>query len=248
MTTASHQAGIGAALNSDDERGWIRLLVWTSAVAALADVAAPAIAGTVIPPLVVGSALTVAGLLLLRRRRFAGLVTLGVVNLLLVVSSAPFAAPNLPHPESPLSFSHSSISLLGRTIAVIAVVGIWRRASQAAARRLTFAAAGLLAITAVVTVAAIMTSASVAPVQGGVPVPVENVAFPAQVRVPQGGTLLIQNRDFLRHTFTVEGTGISKELPEKSIVRLGVELAPGSYRFRCKVPGHESMTGRLVVG
>jgi plastocyanin len=60
--------------------------------------------------------------------------------------------------------------------------------------------------------------------------------------------LLIENRDLVRHTFTVEDAGISKELPERSTVRLSVELKPGSYRFHCEVPGHESMTGRLIVG
>jgi plastocyanin len=247
MTSTSQRTGISVDRISGDERGWTRLLVWTSVVTAVVDLAAPALAGAVIPPLAVGAALTVVGLLVVRRRPFAGVVTLGVVNLLLVVSSAPFAAPNLLHPDSPLSFSHASISLLGRTIAVVAAVGAWRRVPQGAARKLTIAAAGLLGITAMVAISATIQTGGEARAPGDVPVRVANAAFPAEVRVSQGGTLLFENRDLVRHTFTVEGTGVSRELPERSTVRIGVELEPGTYRFHCEVPGHESMTGQLLV-
>jgi plastocyanin len=220
--------------------------VWASVVAAAADIGAPALAGQVIPPLAVGAAVTVIGLLLIRRYGRTGVAVLGVTSLMLFVASAPYALPALAYPDSPVGFRHAAINLVGRVIAVTAAVAAWR-ASPAGARRLGIAAAGLLAAIVVVGVATAALAPSDSATPDDVSVEVRGVAFPPEVRVASGGSVFIDNTDPLRHTFNVEGTDIAQALPERSSVRVQVGLDPGTYRIYCAVSGHESMTGSLIV-
>jgi plastocyanin len=233
--------------DSASGRSWIVVLAWLSIVAAVVDVGLPALSGVVIPPLAIGAVLTVIGLALLRRSWKVGVGVLGVVNLLLLLSSAPFAAPGLAHPESPLTFVHAVVGLGGRLLAVVAAVGAWRHASPAAARRLGMTAVGLLGLTVVTAGVATLVTTGATEQPGDVVVTVRDIAFPEEVRVASGGTVLVDNTDLLRHTFTVEGTAVSEELPERARVRVRIDLAEGTYRLLCAVPGHEDMTATMVV-
>lgn len=228
-------------------RSWIVVLAWLSIVAAVVDVGLPALSGVVIPPLAIGAVLTVIGLVLLRRSWRLGVVVLGVVNLLLLLSSAPFAASGLAHPESPLTFVHAVVGLGWRLLAVVAAVGAWRHASPASARWLGMTAVGLLGLTVVTAGVATLVTPGATAQPGDVVVTVRDIAFPEEVRVASGGTVLVDNTDLLRHTFTVEGTEVSEELPERARVRVGIDLAVGTYRLFCAVPGHEAMTATMVV-
>ncbi len=67
------------------------------------------------------------------------------------------------------------------------------------------------------------------------------------MRVTSGGSVYVSNADLILHTFSVESTTLSQPLPERRSVRLRVGLDPGTYQFFCAVPGHEAMTGVLVV-
>lgn len=248
MTTTTQTPGSERSSAPEvSARQWVRLLVWLSVVTAVVDIAVPALWGVVIPPLAVGAGLTVVGLVLLRWARRAGVVTLGVVNLLLVLSSAPFAAPGLAHPESPITFFHAIIHLGGHALAVAAAVAAWRYASDSGARRFGIVVMALLAVTAVTSGVAVVLTPGVTAQPGDVVVTVRDFAFPDEVRVASGGHLLVENTEPVRHTFTVEGTDLSEELPERRNVRFAVDLPPGSYQLVCAVPGHEFMTARVVV-
>jgi uncharacterized cupredoxin-like copper-binding protein len=59
--------------------------------------------------------------------------------------------------------------------------------------------------------------------------------------------LWVDNQDPFHHTFVIDGTDVREVLVASSSVRVPVDLAPGSYRFWCDVPGHESMEGVLDV-
>lgn len=248
MTATDHPTiPTGTGTDSAPARSWIELLARTSIVAALVDIGLPALSGEVIPPLAVGALLTVIGLVVLSRSRKAGVVVLGVVNLLLLLSGAPFAFPGLAHPESPVTFVHAVIGLGGRLLIVAATVGTWRHASPAIARRLGMTAAGLFGLAVVTAGAAALLTPDATARPGDVPVAVRGFAFPEEVRVASGGTVLVDNTELLRHTFSVEDTEVSAELPERTQVRVDVPLAEGSYRLFCAVPGHESMTATLLV-
>ena len=73
-------------------------------------------------------------------------------------------------------------------------------------------------------------------------------AFPDVVETGTTSTgVLVRNSDRGRHTFVVEGQTAAVEIPASSEVRVALDLAPGSYRYYCNVPGHEAMEGALVV-
>ncbi len=228
-------------------RPWVRLLAWTAAVGAGVDAAVMGVLGEVIPPVLAGVVLTLAGLALLRRRPRVGIGLLGVVGVLLVVSGAPFALPNVGHPESAVGFGHAVIHLLTRLVTIVAAVGAWRQLSPVAARRFATLTAAGLAATVVVAVGASVADPGDTAEPGDVVAEVRDFEFPAQLQVASGGTLFVDNADLIRHTFTVEGTALSQELPAHTGRRFVVELEPGTYRVRCDVPGHESMEAHLVV-
>jgi len=221
--------------------------VGVSVVAGAADLIAPALVGEVIPPLATGAALTLVGLLLLRRYHRTGIAVLGITNLLLIVTGAPFSLPNLAAPASPITFVHAA-TLVVRVAAVAGAVGAWRQASPTGARRLTVAAAGLLSAAVMFSaVAALLTPVATAQ-PDDVTVEVRGFAFlPRAVRVPSGGTLYVNNADLTLHTFSVENTVLSQALPERRSARLRVDLERGTYRIFCSVPGHDAMTAALVV-
>lgn len=247
MSSTQQSSNTEGRPDTGPESSWIRVLVWVSIVTAVVDLVVPGLSGAVIPPLAIGAALTVVGLVVLRRSWKAGVVILGVVSLVLVLASAPFATPNLAHPESPLSFTHAVIGMGGGLLAVVAAVGAWRTASPVGARRVGMVALGLLAITVVSAGVAALLTATDSHQAGDVLVPVRDVTFPDEVRVASGDHVLVENTDLVRHTFTVEGTDLSVELPERTNVRVGVDLPAGTYRIICAIPGHESMTTSLVV-
>ena len=128
-----------------------------------------------------------------------------------------------------------------------AAVGAWRSASALGARRLRRVAGCALLATVVVAGVAVGTSTTEAPSPGDVTVRVEKFAFPAEVRVASGGTVFVDNRDMHRHTFTVGGTRLSEQLRPGAGARFRVELAPGTYRLICDIPGHEAMRAILIV-
>jgi hypothetical protein len=56
---------------------------------------------------------------------------------------------------------------------------------------------------------------------------------------PQGPVhILVSNHDLRVHTFTVEELGIDVVVGPKSEKLIQADLAPGDYRFECRVPGH----------
>jgi plastocyanin len=76
----------------------------------------------------------------------------------------------------------------------------------------------------------------------------ERSRFPEQVELPAGeGVLWVDNQDPFHHTLLIDGTDVREVLAAGSSVRVPVDLAPGTYRFWCDVPGHESMEGVLDV-
>ena len=77
----------------------------------------------------------------------------------------------------------------------------------------------------------------------------EKVEFgPDQVRVDSGvAGVWVDNKDGIRHTFTIDELGVDLEIPALKARRIDFAAAPGTYEFVCTVPGHEGMTGTLVV-
>ncbi len=226
---------------------WRRLLVASVTVVAAYDLVFLALIGEVIPPLLAGAVLTVIGVGLLPRFRRGGVAVLGLTSLLLLVAMLPFVAAHLPHPSSPIDFTHAAIALLGRTAAVVAAIGAWREASPALGRRVATLVVALLAVSLVVSGVAVTTTVSASEIAGDVVAELTDAAFPASLTVPPGGAIHLENRDRFRHTYTVLGTSLDVELPATTAVRFTVDLAPGTYEVICDIPGHEFMSAQLIV-
>ena len=206
------------------------------------------LAGEVIPPLAVPVVLyTALGAAVLRWRRRWLLITVVVLVTVHLLTSVPFIAAALAHPETPASFLPDTfILVVALAVGIGAIMGV--RAPDANRRPVTaVAAAGVFLAVAISAVAATGVG-SEEQQPGDVTVEAVSSQFPDEVVVPtEGAVLWVDNHDPFRHTVVVEGTDIHAELPGSTAVRVPVDLAPGTYRYFCDVPGHSRMEGQLVV-
>lgn len=245
-TTATSQPTSGGG-TTKSRKPWVRLLVGSVLISTTVDIAVMVLTGVVIPPVALGAVLSLVGLALLGRFPRGAVAALATISVLLVVTGAPFVVPLLAHPDAALDFFHAAVHLGGRLVAIIAAVGVWRHASaEAALWPARLAVAGLSAALVVAAVGVARTPDE-APVAGDVPVAIADFAFPTEVHVRSGGTIFAQNTDLVGHTFSVQGTDLSHQLPGRANLRFPVELEPGTYRLFCAVAGHEAMRATLVV-
>ncbi len=207
------------------------------------------LAGHVIPPLAIFGAVTVVlGGVTLRRSPRWLLIVDALVVLVYLVGSTPFMAANLAHPESPGSFL-AEVFILLAFLTVLAGVVLRLRGAGALARRRVVV--GVAAVAVVATIGSLVAAAAVdteARQDGDIAIASDRSLFPSEVEMPAGDAVLwLDNRDPFHHTFLIDDTDIRAVMPASSSVRIPVDLAPGSYRFWCDVPGHESMEGVLHV-
>ena len=207
------------------------------------------LAGHVIPPLAIfGTLSAVLGGVTLRRRPRWLLIVDALVAVLYLVGSVPFLVANLAHPESPGSFLAEVSILLAFLTVLTGVVLRLRRAGTLARRRTVV---GAVAVAVVATVGSLVAAATVdteARQDGDIAIASDRSVFPSEVELPAGDAVLwLDNRDPFHHTFLIDGTDVRAVMPANSSVRVPVDLAAGSYRFWCDVPGHESMEGVLHV-
>lgn len=209
------------------------------------------VAGEIIPDVAVFTALIITGAVITSRGTGkAGPIMLLVLGAMIVVISAPFALPDLAHPNSPLNFAFSAVAGLAIPLAiVIAAIGTLRRWEARSGLLTWYGLIGVIALgTAISFGAAASTSSDVA-VEGDLTVTAERVEFPEVIEAEAGAVaFFIDNRDPFRHTFTIEELGIDVALPASTARRVVVpNLEPGTYTYVCTLTGHEEMTGELVV-
>ena len=226
--------------------GWIPLVVATTAVTAVADLLAMALQRSIIPPVLIGALMSLAALGLLRWRERAGLITIGVLTVAIILTGAPFASPALGHPDSPIGFTHSAAYLIGRGLVLLAVLGALFSRSERAARIATVvtASAGLviLGVAAVATI----TRADTPMADGDIPVVADRFDF-TDVTAPAGATLYVENNDTVRHRLAIAGTDIDLDLAAGTGTRVPTDLRPGEYDMFCNITGHDGMLGHLTV-
>jgi plastocyanin len=78
----------------------------------------------------------------------------------------------------------------------------------------------------------------------------EKVAFDqTTLQAPAGQvTVELANRDLFWHTFTIDELGVDLAVPVGGHQQVDFEADPGTYRFYCRIPGHEArMAGTLTV-
>jgi plastocyanin len=59
----------------------------------------------------------------------------------------------------------------------------------------------------------------------------------------------VTNHDLFWHTFTIARLGVDARVPIGGTRRVHIEAAAGTYRFICRIPGHEGagMSGTLII-
>jgi hypothetical protein len=188
-----------------------------------------------------------AGIGVWRSRRPWLLVSAGLLAAAYVAGGAPVFAEHLAHPESPLGFLTDAAILIGLGAVIVGAVRALRGASPGVHRPVLVSAATIGGVAVVVSTIAVIGTASEARQPDDVEVAVSDWAYPDLALPAATSALWVDNHDPFHHTLLVEGTDVREVLPASTSVRIPVDLAPGTYRYFCDVPGHEAMSGTLLV-
>jgi plastocyanin len=195
----------------------------------------------------------VIGLLLLLRWRRVGAVWLGVVSLAELLSSAPFLAEALIHPESLADFLPLVAFTLSTLVGSIAAIPAFRqgvRPDTPSRSAMATAALAALVLAAATTVSVIAASGvdSVQAQAGDIPLTAKDFQFgPSRITASRGTVaVVVTNDDTTRHTFTIDGLDVDLNLPPNSTQRVTFAADAGTYRFIC-TPHAPDMAGDLVV-
>ncbi|HWB70861.1 MAG TPA: cupredoxin domain-containing protein [Egibacteraceae bacterium] len=233
--------------------GWRRLQLF-AAVGALASFLVPMLLeGRVEPFLLSMAAPFAVGIPVLLRWPRVGAVWLGVVSVATLLSSAPFLADALTHPESLTDFIPLVVLVLSLLVGTIAAIPSFRAgaavdAASRPARTIAIGAGALAAAAALLSVAA-FTALDNAPAQpGDIRVVTEHLEFlPSQVNA-DGGTISVHvsNNDSTRHTFTIDELAVDLNVPPGTTQRVTFSAEPGTYRFYCR-PHAPGMQGELAI-
>jgi len=224
---------------------WRRLLSATAAAAVIAILAIAAWRGD--PEAAVIAAGFATGLALLRwRTGLAGKLLLAVLFADVLGWMVLGTITNIGAGEQLgavlLPATLSGISVTGLIAAVVSLRdGAASGAAIAAAFGVTVVVAG--AIAAVLAPATVTGAADLRVVS-------EKVAFDqTTLQAPAGQvTIELANRDLFWHTFTIDDLGVDLAVPVGGHRQVNFEADPGTYRFYCRIPGHEArMAGTLTV-
>jgi plastocyanin len=229
---------------------WLRLARGAAVALVLWSIALQTLAGTVIPPVaVIGAAYLVFAVFSRGLRRRLGLA-IAVFSVLAVAGNLPAIVDELRHPESAPAFILTLLAVTAAAVALVAGLGAFRQWSTGNVRRLAVGSASVFVLGAGVSTIAAANTSSDGVLAFDVVVTAEGLAWhPLDVRLDSASSgVWVDNRDGVRHTFTVPQLGIDFEIPALKSRRLDLETAaPGTYPLICAVPGHESMVGTLIV-
>jgi plastocyanin len=193
-----------------------------------------------------------ASLLLLRfRGGLLGQLGLGLAFALTAFWSITAAAVNLS--QSPGFFG----SALPSVLSVLSVVGIagWvgrfvSHRSSGTPRSVSVAAVALVVV-ALVASAISSSETRVGAKSGDIKLVTKHVKFSSKHLQAQAGRvgILITNKDFFWHTFTIKKLDLNLKVPTRGERRFEFTAPAGTYEFVCLIPGHQQagMKGTLIV-
>ncbi|MDH3247868.1 MAG: cupredoxin domain-containing protein [Acidimicrobiia bacterium] len=226
---------------------WMRLARAGAIVMVTWSIILQVLAGLIPPVAVIGAVFLGFVPFLSGERRKLALVY-AVLASLAIGGNLPPVIDELSNPESSPAFILTLLSLVGVTLAIVSGLGAFFRWSPSPIRRLGSAAAVVFVVGSVVSLAIGAATESDAALPGDTEVVAEGVMWmPEELTVSESAGLWIDNRDGIRHTFTITELGIDVEVPALRSRRIDIDAAPGTYQIVCEVPGHESMTGTLFV-
>jgi hypothetical protein len=185
-------------------------------------------------------------------RRFprrAGPITVLAVMALLIIMNLPAILDDLGHPDSFWNFAVFGVTAL--TFALVGIIGsiaVLMSRRDVTASRALYAAVLVIIVGVVVSAVATLSLEDDTFAAGDLRVVAEEVEFLPESLSGSGTVgVFIENKDPIRHTFTIEALDIEVDLPGSTDRRIDINAAPGTYEFVCKVPGHEDMMGTLTI-
>lgn len=228
---------------------WIRLARAGAVAMTVWMILLSVLARTVIPPVIgIGLiALLFAIVMGVGRRKTAlGAAVFAIVALLGDVGGL---IDDLANPESTPGFILTTLVVLGGFVLIVGGLGVFFGWSDLAVRPIATAVPVLGVVLALFSAMAGSAVPNVEAADTDVQVVMESVQFqPETVSADAGGTLWLDNRDGIRHTFTVEELGVNVDIPALKSARVDLDVPAGTYDVICDVRGHEHMTATLVVG
>ncbi|MGI9584132.1 MAG: cupredoxin domain-containing protein [Acidimicrobiia bacterium] len=240
---------IEQAQHTTETTDWMRLARASAVTMVVWAILLHLSARIVIPPVVVVG-LVFAGFIpfLKGERRRLGLAY-AIVALLALVGNAPVIIDELIHIDSTPSFVLTLLSVVAASAAIVAGLGAFFRWPTQSIRPIAIAGAAVFVVGSIVSIGGFMTHESAVALEGDTVVVAEKLEFvPEDMTLNAGPTgLLVENKDGIRHTFTIAELDVDLEVPALKSARTDFTAAPGEYTYICTVPGHESMTGRLTV-
>ena len=247
MATLTRSTRTGTGEESREARQWMRLARIGAIVMVVWSVILQVLAGLIPPVAVIGAVFLGFIPFLSGERRKLGLVYAALAALA-IGANLPPVIDELSNPESSPAFILTLLSVLGVTLAIVSGLGAFFRWSPSPIRRLAYGAGAVFVVGSVFSLALAAATPSDAARPGDVQVVAEGVMWmPEELTVSESSGLWIDNRDGIRHTFTIAELGIDVEIPALRSKRIDIGAAPGTYQIVCDVPGHESMTGTLIV-
>lgn len=217
----------------------IAMVVWAAVLLGLA--------GVIVPVLVIGVLFLAFVPFLRGDRRWLGL-GFAAFALVALLGNAAGVIDDLSNPESAPAFLLTLWATIGTAVAVSGGLGVLFRWPAPRLGRVGALAGGAFAVGAIISLSAAAATESQEPLASDVAVVTEKVQFqPAEIRVAAGEGLWFDNRDGIRHTFSIEDVYFDVELPALKSVRSDLDLPAGAYQVICRVPGHEAMTTTLIV-
>lgn len=248
MTKTTEQAETEAG-GASNTRRWLRvtrvgcllILGWA--------IALNLIAGELIPPvLTIGLVFGALSPFLSGERRRLGLIT-AILGLIALLGNLPGTIDELSHPSTAPAFILTLLVVVAAFVVIISGAAAFWRLSPDPIKALAITGAAVFGVGVLVSLNAAAAVESVDPASSDTQVVAEGVAFDqSEIVVPAGESgFWVDNRDGIRHTFSIRGTDYEIDVPGLSSQRAEFDLAPGEYEVFCAVPGHEKMQIDLVV-
>jgi len=228
---------------------WMRLARSGAIVMVIWSIVLQITAGTLIPPVAVIGLVFLAFLPFLKgERRRVGLA-LSIFTAVALLGNLDGIIDELQNPESAPAFILTLGSTVGAFLAVAGGLGAFFRLPAQPIRTLAIGAVGVFLLGTVGSLLVADGTGSDVALATDVKVTAQQVMWaPEEIRIDTSAPgLWIENRDGIRHTFTIPELGIDLEVPALKARRVEIDAEPGTYQIICAVPGHETMTGILTI-
>ena len=199
------------------------------------------------PATVVGLVFLGLGVFIRSGRRKLALAS-GSIALVLLISFAMPLVDALTDLASLEAFALNLFLTLAASVAFLAGVGAIRKGSGRLIQPVVGSAVGVFIMGFALSAVVASGVEPADPLAGDAKLVSESMSFePEELVVTAGSGIWMENRDGVRHTFTVEGTDLDLNVPGDSAGRTDLDLDPGTYQVICGVPGHEAMSMQLTI-